>query len=167
MTEHFVDVGTLLIPLEGVNARWHTWLETVLDVVVDSQVGVDQIIEIADNFARIFIQQSLQFADIFKFVEELLELSVEVLENCKVVSQDGRKFFLVHIFSVNSRFLHLDKLLTESLVELRNFLLVIFAEAGLLLLDDLVHFLEETCLVMRHGPIALSKYLAHQLGQVL
>ena len=57
--------------------------------------------------------------------------------------------------------------MTESLVELRHFLLVVFAEAGLLLFDDLVHLVEETCLVVRHSSIALRKDLAHQLGQVL
>ena len=149
------------------HARGNTRLEAILDIVINSQIGVDQIIEIADDFACIFIQQSLQFAYIFEFVEELFKLGVEVLEDGQVVPKGHSELLLVHVLSINSGLLHLHELLTESLVELRHLLLVVFAEAGLLLFDDLVDLFQETCLVVNHGPIALRKNLAHQLRQVL
>lgn len=164
---HLVDVGTFLVPLERVHARRDTRLEAILDVVINSQIGVNQIVEIADDFARIFIQQSLQFTDILEFVEELLELGVQVFEDRQVVSERGSELLLVHVLSVDSGLLHLDELLTQPLVKLRNLLLIVFAEAGLLLLDDLVNFVEETCLVVSHSPIALCEDLAHQFRKVL
>ena len=79
------------------------------------------------------------------------------------MAEDCGKLFFVHTFSVNGCFLHLVKLLTESRVELRNLLLIVLAEAGLLLLNDFVYFLQEACLMMLHSFIRLRKNLAHEL----
>jgi hypothetical protein len=40
---HFENVGILLIPLERVHTGWHTWMEAVLDIVVNSKVCLDQV----------------------------------------------------------------------------------------------------------------------------
>lgn len=63
------------------------WDETILHIVVESKVPLDQFVEVFDDIVRIFIQQSLQFAYGFELVEILLKLCIQVCENFYVLFQ--------------------------------------------------------------------------------
>ena len=54
------------------------WLETVLDIVVNSEVWFNETSEVLDNLRIFFVQESLQFGDILKLTEVLLKFSVEL-----------------------------------------------------------------------------------------
>lgn len=52
---NFKNISVLLIPLEWMNSAWHTWMERVLDVVINSEVWLNQVVEICDDLTLIFI----------------------------------------------------------------------------------------------------------------
>jgi len=56
------------------------WLETVLDIVVNSEVWFNETSEVLDNLRIFFVQESLQFGDILELTEVLLKFSVELEE---------------------------------------------------------------------------------------
>lgn len=119
---------------------WNARLKTVLDIVVNAQTGFDQVLEVTDDLICIFVVKPLQFGDIFEFVEIFLEFRIEVKEHFQVEPQCLQKFHLRDLVSIGSSLLHLLELLTQSLVELRHLLLVVFGKVCLLLLDDIGHF---------------------------
>lgn len=74
-----------------------SWLEAVLDVVVHSQVAFNQVSEILNDFSTVLVQKSLELGDIFKLIEMLLELSIEVLEDAKILVQDLNQLIGFHL----------------------------------------------------------------------
>lgn len=72
-------------------------LEAVLDVVVHSQVAFNQVSEILNDFSTVLVQKSLELGDIFKLIEMLLELSIEVLEDAKILVQDLNQLIGFHL----------------------------------------------------------------------
>lgn len=74
-----------------------SWLEAVLDVVVHSQVAFNQVSEILNDFSTVLVQKSLELGDIFKLIEMLLELSIEVLEDAKILVQDLNQLIGLHL----------------------------------------------------------------------
>lgn len=132
------------------HSGWDARLKTVFDVVVDAQARVDQILEVSDDLVRVFVVKPLQFGDVFKFIEELLEFSIEVKEHFEVVPQGLQQLTFRKFVRIGGSLLHLAKLLTESLVELWHLLLVIFGETSLLLDDHVGHFGKEVRLVRVH-----------------
>ena len=92
----------------------------------------------------------LQFGDVFEFVKELLEFSIEIKEHFEVVPQGLQQLTFWKFVGIGSSLLHLAEFLTESLVELRHLLLVILGETSLLLIDHVGHFSEEIQLVRVH-----------------
>ena len=147
---HLVDVGILLVPLERMHSGWDARLKTVFDVVVDAQTRLDQILEVSDDLVRVFVVKPLQFGDVFEFVEELLEFSIEVKEHFEVMPQGLQQLTFWKFVGIGSCLLHLAEFLTESLVELRHLLFVILGETSLLLVDHVGHFSEEIQLVRVH-----------------
>ena len=67
------------------NSTWNTWLEAVFNVIVNSKIGFDQISKIINDFILVFIHKSLQLWSIFKLIEVLFKLSIEVQENIVVL----------------------------------------------------------------------------------
>jgi hypothetical protein len=49
------NISVLLIPLEWMNSAWHTWMERVLDVVINSEVWLNQVGKVCDDLTLIFI----------------------------------------------------------------------------------------------------------------
>ena len=74
-----------LVPLERVQPLRKVWAKAVLDVVVHSQVPVDNIIEVINDLIRILVKQPLQFGHFLVVVEVLLVLSIELVEDLIVV----------------------------------------------------------------------------------
>lgn len=74
-----------------------SWLEAVLDVVVHSQVAFNQVSEILNDFSTVLVQKSLELRDVFKLIEMLLELSIEVLEDAKILVQDLNQLIGLHL----------------------------------------------------------------------
>lgn len=74
-----------------------SWLEAVLDVVVHSQVAFNQVSEILNDFSTVLVQKSLELGDVFKLIEMLLELSIEVLEDAKILVQDLNQLIGLHL----------------------------------------------------------------------
>ena len=122
------DVGVLLVPLERMHSAGDTWLEAVLDVVVNPEVGFDQSGEVSDDFVGFLVQQSLQLGHILEFVEILFELRVEVQENLLVVSQDFNKLLLRNLLSIARGLLKLAILLAEPFIKVRHFCFIVFSE---------------------------------------
>ena len=60
-------------------------METVLDVVVNSQICLNQIREIFDDFCLVFVQKSLQLRDVLKLIEVLFKLSIKIDKNLMVL----------------------------------------------------------------------------------
>jgi hypothetical protein len=50
---NFKKIGLSLVPLERMDSAKHTWFEAIFDVVVYSQIGFNQKLEIFNNFALI------------------------------------------------------------------------------------------------------------------
>ena len=61
------------------------WTETALDVIVNSEVTLDHVVEIGQDFIRIFVEQSLQFGHFFIVIEVLLVFSVQLNEDLVVM----------------------------------------------------------------------------------
>jgi len=57
---HLENVSELLVPLEGVDSAWDSWSETVFDVVINSEVGLNQVLEVRNDLLTVLVQQSLQ-----------------------------------------------------------------------------------------------------------
>lgn len=74
-----------------------SWLEAVLDVVVHSKVAFNKVSEILNDFSTVLVQKSLELGDIFKLIEMLLELSIEVLEDAKILVQDLNQLIGLHL----------------------------------------------------------------------
>jgi hypothetical protein len=70
------DISVFLIPLERVNSAGNTWVEAILDVVVNAQVCLDQVGEVFNNLALVFVEKSLQFGDVLELVEILFEFCI-------------------------------------------------------------------------------------------
>lgn len=74
-----------------------SWLEAVLDVVVHSKVAFNKVSEILNDFSTVLVQKSLELGDVFKLIEMLLELSIEVLEDAKILVQDLNQLIGLHL----------------------------------------------------------------------
>ena len=107
---HLVDVGVLLVPLERVNPRGHSRLEGVLHVVVDAQVGLNQIFKVADDLVSVLVEEALKLRDVLEFVKKLLKLCIEILKDTQVVYKNANQLSFVHRISVDSSLLHLVEL---------------------------------------------------------
>ena len=67
------------------DATWHTWLETIFYIVIDSKIALNKICELLDDFLAILIQKSLQFWNILKLIEVFFEFCIQVLENAYIL----------------------------------------------------------------------------------
>mmetsp|Transcript_16974 Transcript_16974/g.26139 ORF Transcript_16974/g.26139 Transcript_16974/m.26139 type:complete len:303 (+) Transcript_16974:652-1560(+) len=162
-----VNIGILLVPLEGVHLLGDIRLEAVLHVVVYAEVRVDQVREVFQYLRLIFIEESLELTDVLIFVEELLKLGIEVHENLMVVVKDLKELVLAHLIGVLCCLLKLSVLLAEPGIEARDLDLVIVDEGIVLLLDHLVEFSQKLLLVAGNGLLSFEEDLAELLRQFL
>lgn len=49
-------------------------METILDVVVYTKIGLNKVRKVLDDFSLVLVQKSLQFGNVFEFIEVLFEL---------------------------------------------------------------------------------------------
>lgn len=103
-------------------------METVLDVVVHTKVGFNKVGKVLDDFSLVLVQKSLQFRNVFKFIEVLFELCIKVNKNLVILVQDFEKLILGDLIGDTGSLLKLTILLTESLVECWNFHFVVIHE---------------------------------------
>lgn len=164
---NFEDVRILLVPLERMNSAWHTRLETILNVVVNSQIGFDKVVEVFCDLVSVFIEKSLQLRDILELVEVLFEFCVEVHKDLVVLVENLDELRLGNLISEACCLLELTVLLAQSLVEVGHLGFIVSSEGGSLLADDLVNFFDETILVLDNVLLALVEYLAHELWKIL
>ena len=80
-----VHLNAPLVPLEGVQSLWPLWAEAALDVVVNTEIPLDQVIEIVYNLICILVQESLQLAHLLVVIEILFIFGVKFIENCMVM----------------------------------------------------------------------------------
>ena len=57
---NFENVSEFLVPLERMNSTWNSWLETILNVIVNSKVCFDQAGKTLNNFILVFVHESLK-----------------------------------------------------------------------------------------------------------
>ena len=127
------NVSEFLIPLERMNSAGHTRLETILHIVINSKVRLNQIGKVFDDLDFVLFKQSLELRDILELVEVLLEFSVQVCENVLILVKDLDQLVLTDLIGVASRLLQLAVLLAEPLVEIGHLRLIILLEGGMLL----------------------------------
>lgn len=149
------------------NSAWHSRLETVLHVIVNPQIAFNEIGKLSDYLLPILIQQSLKLRDIFEFIEVFFKFCIQVLKYSDILLKNFQQLIMTHLVRVVCRCLELIILLTKPLVKLRHLLLIILAEGGVLLCDDFVYFRQKVTLIFCYVHLTLSKYLAHQLRQIL
>lgn len=77
----FEDLDVSLVPLEGMKSLLDMRDKTVFDVIVNSQIPLNQVAEALDDLIRVLIEQSLKSSQRFKFIEILLELSIKISED--------------------------------------------------------------------------------------
>ena len=141
-------------------------METVFDVVVNTQVGLDQVREVLDDFALVLVQESLELRHVLELIEVLFEFSIEVDENLVILVQDFKELILGDLVSNAGSLLKLTVLLTKSLIESWDLHLIIVHKGLLLLQDHLIKLVHKVLLATIHCSLALIEYLAHELGQI-
>jgi hypothetical protein len=92
-----VDLGTPLVPLEGVKSLWELWSETTLDVVVDTEVSLDEVVKVVNDLICVLVEESLELAHLFIVVKVLLILGVKLLEDELVVSEGLNQLVLTSL----------------------------------------------------------------------
>lgn len=84
---HFVNLKSALIPLERVQSLANVRHKAILHIVVYTHVALNQVAEGFEDLVRVLVEQSLKSAKRFKFVEILLELSIQISEDIQILLQ--------------------------------------------------------------------------------
>jgi hypothetical protein len=92
-----VDLGTPLVPLEGVKSLGELWSETTLDVVVDTEVSLDEVVKVVNDLICVLVEESLELAHLLIVVKVLLILGVKLLEDELVVSEGLNQLVLTSL----------------------------------------------------------------------
>jgi len=116
---NLVDLGASLVPLEGMKSLWHLRTETILNVVINSQVSLHEIYKVTNDFVRILVQQSLKFAYIFIIIEILFKLTIQVSKDSEVLLKNLNKLANTHLLGKLCGLLQLLILVWEALIECR------------------------------------------------
>lgn len=162
-----VDLAAALVPLERVQTLGQLVAERTLDVVVHPEIPFDQVLELADDFVGILVQQALQLAHFFVVVEVLFVLGVQVGEDVEVVFERLNQFVGPARLGKIGRHLQLLVLLFEPAVELGQLRLDVVLNVLLLVAHDLENFVFELRLSLHGQFVELFKHRVHQRRQVL
>lgn len=76
---------------------WHLRTETILNVVINSQVSLHEIYKVTNDFVRILVQQSLKFAYIFIIIEILFKLTIQVSKDSEILLKNLNKLANTHL----------------------------------------------------------------------
>jgi hypothetical protein len=82
---HLVDLDMPLVPLEGMKSLLDMRDKAILNIVVDPHVPLHKVIEGLDDLIRVLVEQALEPAERFEFVEVFLKLRVQVSEHVQVL----------------------------------------------------------------------------------
>ena len=85
---HLVNLDMPLVPLEGMKSLLDMWDKAILYVVVDPHVPLHKVIEGLDDLIGVLVEQALEPAERFEFIEVLLKLRVQVCEDVQVLLED-------------------------------------------------------------------------------
>ena len=61
------------------------WPKAALNVVINSEIPLNEVVEVISDFVGILIEQPLELAHFFVIIEVFLVLGVQLIENCVVV----------------------------------------------------------------------------------
>ena len=143
-----VDLRTALVPLERVQTLWQVGAEAALDVVVNSEIAVDKVIEVVNDFICVLIEQPLELRHFLIIIEVLLILRIQLVKYLIVVLKCLNQFFGTFLLCKIGRLLELAVLLDKSLIELRQLRLHVVLDVFLLVADYLENFVFEFCLAL-------------------
>ena len=82
-----------MVPLEGVKPLRKLSSKATLDVVIESQTLFDKLVEVTEDFVRVFVEQSLEFGHLFIIIEIFLVFSIKVFEHRQIVFEGGNQLF--------------------------------------------------------------------------
>jgi len=94
-----------------VHSTWDSWLERVLDVVIYSEISLDQAGKIFNDLTLVLLKQSLELAHILKFVEVLLKFSIKVQKDFMVLLECHNQLLFRNLVGVLGSQLQLTILL--------------------------------------------------------
>ena len=138
-----IELDALLVPLEGMEALRVLWTKTALDIVVDSEVALDHISEVAYNFICVFVEQALQFRHFLVVIEVLLVFGVQLNKDGLIVLQCLDELLSAALLGQIRGLLELLVLLLEPVIELWQLDLHIVLNILLLISNDLENFIFE------------------------
>ena len=138
-----IELDALLVPLEGMEALRVLWSKAALDIVVNSEIALNHISEVTDNFICILVEQSLQFRHFLVVVEVLFVFGVQLNENGLIVLQCLDELLSTALLSQIRGLLKLLVLLLEPVIELWQLDLHIVLNILLLISNDLENFIFE------------------------
>ena len=117
--------------------------KAALDIVIHTQVALNHICEISDNFIRIFVQKTLKLAHLLVVIEILLILRVQLDEDGLEVLERFDKLLGASLLGQVGSLLQLSILLLKSVVKLRQFDFHIVLDIFLLISHDLENLIFE------------------------
>ena len=117
--------------------------KAALDIVIHTQVALNHICEISDNFIRIFVQKTLKLAHLLVVIEILLILRVQLDEDGLEVLERFDKLLGASLLGQVGSLLQLAILLLKSVVKLRQFDFHIVLDIFLLISHDLENLIFE------------------------
>ena len=138
-----IELDALLVPLEGMEALRVLWSKAALDIVVNSEIALNHISEVTNNFICILVEQSLQFRHFLVVVEVLFVFGVQLNENGLIVLQRLDELLSTALLSQIRGLLKLLVLLLEPVIELWQLDLHIVLNILLLISNDLENFIFE------------------------
>ena len=139
--------------------------EAAFDVVVDSQVALDNIGEVLNDLVCILVEESLQFGHLLVIVEILLILGVKLNKDGLKVLEGLYELLSAPLLGQVRRLLQLVILLHQSVVESGQFILHIVLDVPLLIAHDLEDFGFEFLLTLHLKLLELVKHGVHQRGE--
>ena len=117
--------------------------KAALDIVIHTQVALNHICEISDNFIRIFVEKTLKLAHLLVVIEILLILRVQLDEDGLEVLERFDKLLGASLLGQVGSLLQLSILLLKSVVKLRQFDFHIVLDIFLLISHDLENLIFE------------------------
>lgn len=160
-----VELDTLLVPLERVEALGQLRPKATLDVVVNSKVSLNHISEILDDFIGVLVEKSLKLGHFFVIVEIFLVFGVQLDKNRLEVLEGLNKLLSTPLLGQIGRLLQLVVLLHQAIVESWQFALHIVLDVSLLIAHNLENFGFEFLLALHLEFFELVEHGIHQRSE--
>lgn len=155
-----------LIPLKRVQSLRQLRTKTTLNVVIDSQILLDQVNELGQNLIWVLIQQPLQLAHLLIIIEVFLILGIQFHKHLEVVPQRLQQMLIRLLLRHIGCHLELFILLLKPLVKLWQFRLNIIFDVLLLIPHNLHYFVFEAMFRLLNQFFELIEHRIHQRRQI-